>query len=131
MARKSKNHGRFGRPVARGSSGIAGGGRQDLFRRRRVRDLTRHQEDGNNRGWKGVNPFHAGFALLMISFGLIAVTLVMLNMISNMLFASLMSMSGSLAVMAGFWMLYDAIKERKSVDNLVRDAIMRSLRDKN
>jgi len=80
---------------------------------------------------KGVNPFHAGFALLIISFGLLSVTLVMLNMISNLWFASLMSMSGSLAVMAGVWMLYDAIKERKSIDNLVRDAIMRSLREKN
>ncbi len=67
----------------------------------------------------------------MISFGLLSICLVMLNMLSNLWFASLLSMSGSLASMAGVWMLYDAIKERKSVDNLVRDAIMRVLRDKN
>ncbi|TVQ74298.1 MAG: hypothetical protein EA363_01880 [Balneolaceae bacterium] len=131
MAGKSKNHGRYGKPGTPASSRLAREGGHDLFRRKRVRDLTWHQESGNNRGWKGVHPFHAGFALLMITFGLLSVSLVMLNMISNLWFASLMSMSGSMAVMAGVWMLYDAIKERKSVDNLVRDAIMRSLRDKN
>ncbi len=139
MAGKSKNHGlpggrsegRSGKQDTRGSSRVALGGGHDLFRRRRVRDLTWIQEEGNARGLKGVHPFHAAFALLMITFGLLSVSLVMLNMISNMWFASLVSMSGSMAVMAGVWMLYDAIKERKSVDNLVRDAIMRSLREKN
>ncbi len=131
MAGKSKNHGRYGKPGIPASSRLARDGGYDIFRRRRVRDLTCHQEDGKNRGWKGVHPFHTGFALLMITFGLLSVSLVMLNMISNLWFASLVSMSGSMAVLAGVWMLYDTVKERKSVDNLVRDAILRSLREKN
>lgn len=131
MAGKPKNQYRSGKPDKRGLFRLSGGGEHDLFRRRQVRDLTHHREDGNARGLKGANPVHTGFGLLMIAFGLLSITLVLLNMISNLWFASLMSMTGSLAVLAGVWMLCDAIKERKSVDNLVRDAIMRSLREKN
>lgn len=131
MAGKPKNQDRSGKPDMRGLFRLTGGGGHDLFRRTQVRDLTQNREDGNTRGLKGVNPVHTGFGLLMIAFGLLSITLVLLNMISNLWFASLTSMTGSLTVLVGVWMLYDAIKERKSLDNLVRDAIMRSLRDKN
>ncbi len=131
MARKTRNSGQSGRAGTPAHSRFAKNSGHDLFRRRRTRDLSGHHGSGKRRGFNGVNPVHAGFAILMISFGLLSICLVMLNMLSNLWFASLLSMSGSLASMAGVWMLYDAIKERKSVDNLVRDAIMRVLRDKN
>jgi protein-S-isoprenylcysteine O-methyltransferase Ste14 len=128
MARKSRKTGSQDRPHQAGFVKSAG---EDLFRRRRVKDLSDPGTDSRRRGFKGVNPLHAGFAAFMLLFGMLSVALVMLNLISNLWFASLVSMSGSLAVMAGVWLLYDAVRERRSVDNLVRDAIMRALREKN
>ncbi len=128
MPRKNRKTGNHSSPPA---AGFIKNADSDLFQRRRVKDLSDPGAAGPRRGFKGVNPLHAGFAAFMLFFGMLSLALVMLNLISNLWFASLVSMGGSLAVMAGVWLLYDAIKERKSVDNLVRDAIMRVLREKN
>jgi hypothetical protein len=131
MPRKMRNSGHSGPPDRPGTSGFARQSGGELFRRKRVRDLTGHNGGTPRRSLKGVNPLHATISILLISFGLFSVAMIMLNLIPNLWFASLMSMCGSMAVMAGSWMLYDAVTERRSVDNLVRDAVMRALRDRN
>lgn len=131
MPRKMRNSGHSGPPDRPGTSGFARQSGGDLYRRKRVRDLTRHNGGTSRRSLKGVNPLNAAISIIMLSLGLFSVALVMLNLIPNLWFASLMSMCGSMAVMAGSWMLYDAVTERRSVDNLVRDAVMRALRDRN
>lgn len=112
-------------------AGFLEGNGRDLFRRRRIRDLSCPDVAGRRRGLKGVNPSHAGFGMFMLLFGTASVALVMLNQISDLWFASLMSICGSFAVMAGVWILCDAVMERSSIDNLVRDAIIRALRERN
>lgn len=104
--------------------------KDDLFQRRQVRDLSL-QSIGARRSVRGIHPLHAACSLLMIALGLFGVYLVMMNMVAGPWVDSLLSLAGSVTVVMGAWMLFDAVNERKSVDNLVRNAIIRSLHDKN
>ena len=104
--------------------------KDDLFQRKQVRDLT-FQGSGSKRSIRGINPLHAVCSLLMIFIGLFGVYLVMMNLVLNHLLGSLLSLAGSVTVLMGAWLLFDAVNARKSVDNLFRQAIMRLLRDKN
>ncbi|MGM0738832.1 MAG: hypothetical protein ACQETM_06705 [Bacteroidota bacterium] len=101
------------------------------FQRRRVRDVTLQGSDGPRRSLRGIDQVHTGIAVLMMAIGLFSVSLVLMDMVLNQWFASILSFSGSLLTIFGAWLLFDAVKERKSVDNLVRNAIMRALRHKN
>jgi len=104
--------------------------KDDLFQRRQVRDLSL-QGSESKRNFRGINPLHAVCSLLMIFIGLFGVYLVMMNLVANHWLGSLLSLAGSVTVLMGAWLLFDAVNVRKRVDNLFRKAIMRSLRDKN
>ncbi len=104
--------------------------KEDLFQRRQVRDLS-EPGDRSKRSFRGMHPLHTAGSVLLTMLGLFGVFMVMMNMVTHDWLAPLLSLSGSVAVLVGAWILFEAAKERKSVDNLVRRAIMRSLRDKN
>lgn len=106
--------------------------KENIFQRKKVQDLTVDNYDSYcRRGVRGVNPMHAGASLLMIILGSFSVYLAIMNYAIYPRLASLLSLLGSLTVMIGAWVLYETFMERKSVDNLVRDAILRVIRDKN
>ena len=106
--------------------------KENIFQRKKVQDLTVDGFGSNcGRGARGVNLMHAGASLLMIILGSLSVCLAIMNYTHYPRLASLLSLLGSLTVMIGAWVLYETLKERKSVDNLVKDAILRVIRDKN
>ena len=58
MPRKMRNSGHSGPPDRPGTSGFARQSGGELFRRKRVRDLTGHNGGTPRRSLKGVNPLH-------------------------------------------------------------------------
>lgn len=106
--------------------------KENIFQRKNVQDLTVDNYGSScSRSVRGVNPMHAGVSLLMIILGSFSVYLAIINYAIYPRLASLLSLLGSLTVIIGAWFLYETFKERKSVDKLVKDAILRVIRDKN
>ncbi len=72
-----------------------------------------------------------GVAVLLLVLGIVSIPAGMLGHFSIQWISSGLSLLGSVAVMAGVFLMIDTIRERKSIDNLVKKAIMRSIHDQN
>lgn len=106
--------------------------RDDIYQRRKVRDLSiREGTEQPVRSLKGVNPLHIGASVLMMLTGFFAIFISMTEQISTFWISSVLSLLGSTSVMVGVWLFYESVRERKSMDNLVKKAIIRVIRNQN
>ena len=106
--------------------------KDSLYRRRRTRELTiQGREPHQKRSLSGINRLHLSVSLLMIALGLFSVFLVVKGDVREVWITSTLSLLGSLNVMTGVWLCYETVTERKSIDNMVKGAIKRSISDKN
>lgn len=106
--------------------------RQDLFQRRKVRDLSLPEgEDRPRRSWKGVNVFHMVAAILLLLLGTVSILTGIIGQYALPWISTGLSLLGSISTMAGIFMMLESVKERKSIDNLVKKAIMRTIHETN
>lgn len=80
---------------------------------------------------QSLNHWYLGSSLLQIFTGLFAISLSVLQLIQTLWAAVVMSILGSTLTLAGIGLLYFTIKDRRSVDRLVKNIIERVIRDNN
>ena len=106
--------------------------KDDIFQRRKVRDVS--FADGTEqpvRSLKGVNPLHIGASVLMMVTGFFAIFVSMTEQVFTFWISSVLSLLGSMSAMVGLWVFYETVRDRKSMDNLVKKAIIRVIRNQN
>ncbi|MEX0772005.1 MAG: hypothetical protein WEB89_05715 [Balneolales bacterium] len=102
----------------------------DLFNK--VRGPVYHGVDsGFKAKLQSVNFLYIGSSLLQIITGLFLISLSVLQLIQTTWIGAVSSVLGATLTMVGTGLLYFAIKDRNSVDNLVKNTIKRVTRDHN
>ncbi len=105
----------------------------DLFGQEKTRCATElpAKEEVRFQRLRTMNPLNLLSSIMHIVLGLAIIVLSMIGLIAPLSVAAIMSMLGSAAVIIGGYQLYDAIKERNSVQKLARDSVERIIKEQN